>query len=94
MKILKLSDVVKLELLKLSCKLTHDIQPTPLKDMFDQFKGKKTHKYMTRNKGTPNIQAQTSVIFNRVFMYKGLSQCMVLSSDLKSKASLKALRKF
>ena len=45
---------------------------------------------MTRNKGTPNIQAHTSVIFNRSFMCKGLSQYMVLSSDLKSKASLTA----
>ena len=40
LKILKLSDVVKLELLKLGYKLTNDILPTPLKDMFDKSKGK------------------------------------------------------
>ena len=54
--IIRLPDLIKNELCKLGYKVTNKLLPKPLVELFEQQGGKKTHKYETRNKNTPNIQ--------------------------------------
>ena len=44
---------------------------------------KKTHRYPTRNKSTPNIQKHQCTIFNRSFLCQGIKEFVKLKDNLK-----------
>ena len=69
-KLLKLRDIVELELGKFGYKLVNDIILKPLCKLADSIGGKKTHRYPTRNKNLPNIQKHSLTIFNQSYVDK------------------------
>ena len=73
LRILKLSDMIKLELCKLGYQLCYKLLPEPLQELFHSRGGKKQHQYPTRNKSLPNVQAHSSKLFQMIFMHKSLS---------------------
>ena len=90
MKILRFLDIVKLELIRGDRDFPTIYCLYHLKLCLINTKVKKTNRYMTRNRETPNIQAPSSILFNKSFMCKGLSQYVTSSSELKNKKSLKS----
>ena len=47
LKILKITDMIKIELSKFGLKITKNAQPQPLQQMMDVYGGKKMHRYPT-----------------------------------------------
>ena len=56
LKILRLQDLITLELTKYGHKITHKLYPNTLHKLAEANGGKKTHCYPTQYKQTPNIQ--------------------------------------
>ena len=57
--------------------------PKPLHNLLDSQGGRKTQRYETQNKETPNIQKHTSSQFNKSFMCKSLLKYNQLSPEIK-----------
>ena len=70
--ILLLNRMIQLNLCKLGHQMTHKLLPQPLQNILNADGGKKTHRYPTRNKHTPNIQKHQSIMFNQSFYAKAL----------------------
>ena len=64
MGIIRFPDLIDNELWKLGYKVTNKIILKPLINLFQQDGGKKTHRYETYNKNTPNIQRHNTPLFN------------------------------
>ena len=71
-RLLNVHDIVELELGKFGYRLSKDLLPKPLKRLMESKGGRKSHRYPTRNKLTPNIQRHYSTIFNCSFMCRSL----------------------
>ena len=89
LKIMKLDGLITLNLCKLGHKITHENVPNPLVQIFNLNRGKKQHRYPTRNRLIPNIQKHDSLLFNRSFPCKNLKEFGKLPMYLKSEKHLK-----
>ena len=69
--ILPLKRMIQFNLCKLGQQMTHKLLPKPLQDIINANGGKKTHRYPTRNKSTPNIQSINALFLTGVFFAKG-----------------------
>ena len=81
--ILPLKSMIQFNLCKLGQQMTHKLLPEPLQDILNVDGGKKTHRYPTRNKSTPNIQKHQCTIFNRSFLCQGIKEFVKLKDNLK-----------
>ena len=70
LKIVKLDDLITLNLIKLGHKISHENVPKLLVQIFNLNRGKKQHRYPTRNRLILNIQNHDSLLFNRSFLCK------------------------
>ena len=61
-RLLKVEDLVELELGKFGYKLGKNLLPKPLKTLMESKGGIKSHRYPTRNKRIPNIQRHYSAV--------------------------------
>ena len=68
LKVLKLRDMIDLELCKLGHQLKNKQLPMPILSLFNSRGGQKSHRYPTRGKDLPNIQTHTENKFNQFFM--------------------------
>ena len=75
--------MIQFNLCKLGQQMTHKLLPKPLQDILNAGGGKKTHRYPTRNKSTPNIQKHQCIIFNRSFLCQGIKEFVKLKGNLK-----------
>ena len=89
LKIIRLPDLIENELCKLGYRLDKKIFPIPIVDLFHRNSGKKTHKYDMRQKTLPNIQRQTTPLFNKSFLCKSLMLCGKLPTRIKHVTTLK-----
>ena len=71
-KLLKIKDIVVLELGKFGYKLANNLLPSPLKKLMEAKGRTKTHRYPTRNKKIPNIQKHSISTFNHSYMCRSL----------------------
>ena len=69
--ILKLPNIIKLELIKFGYRLSRNDLPEPIKNIMNDKGGHKMHRYPTRNKSIPNIQPHTCMQFNMSYLCKG-----------------------
>ena len=81
--ILPLNRMIQLNLCKLGHQMTHKLLPQPLQNILNADGGKKTHKYPTRNKHTPNIQKHQSIMFNWSFLCQSTKEFIKLNDTLK-----------
>ena len=72
-KILKLPDVINLELIKYGLKLSRQDLPSPIEGIMNDKGGKKTHRYPMHNKAIPNIQIHKCTQFNNTYLCKDVS---------------------
>ena len=76
-RILKIDQLINLELIKLAYKLTHQLLPRKLaKCISSDARGKsleKSNKYMTRNKSIPNLPTNKLNAYNKSFLVKSIS---------------------
>ena len=81
-KILKLEQVIDLELCKMGFKLQSSELPVNLLDTFkSDSKGdslKKTHRYNTRQKNEPNLPSITSKKYHQSFLFQGIKRYSTL----------------
>ena len=82
-----------MELCKLGYKVSHKILSDSLLTIFNLNKGKKTHRYPTTGKATPNIQQHADTKVNENFLCKCITNYMKLSNSTKSKESISAFTK-
>ena len=88
--------MIDMELCKFGHKLTKKVLPKPLKYLMDQRGGKKSHRYDTRNKDTPNVQLHQTMVFNQSFLCKSITEFNKLPTDIKNaqgKCFVKKLKK-
>ena len=81
--IMTLDKMIQLSLCKLGYKITHKVLPTLLLMIFNANRGKKTHRYPTRNRQTSNVQRHHSTKFNRSFLCQSIMEYSKLSEHLK-----------
>ena len=74
LKIIRLPDVIVFLQQKLGYLVSHKFLPTPLLGLFNRRGGKKTHRYETRNKNTPNIQTHQEPSYNNSFLCKAITE--------------------
>ena len=84
LKILRIDQLVKLQLCKLGHMISHDQLSIPIHQMFEPKGGKKSHRYLTRRKHIPNIQAHSSETFNKSFMCRSLMEYNLLPQHLRT----------
>ena len=89
-RLLNVQDIVELELGKFGYWLSKDLLPKPLKQLMESKGGRKSHRYPTRNKFTPNIQRHYSTIFNRSFMCRSLVTYSQALQQARTKKSVKS----
>lgn len=70
-KILKFSDVMSLELLKIMYLFRTKKLPNTIMSLFEE----RSHAYGTRNYNVPKVKAHKSTIFNSSFLCKSVSEC-------------------
>ena len=84
LKLLKFSDMIKIELCKFGARISNNLLPKPIQELMIKRGGKKTHGYETRNKHIPNTQKHSTTRFNISFMHRGIAEYSKLTLDLKS----------
>ena len=86
-KILKLDQVIDLELCKMGFKLRLNELPVNLLDTFkSDSKGdslEKTHRYNTRQKNEPNLPSITCKKYHQSFLFQGIKRYSTLPTKLK-----------
>ena len=75
--------MIQFNLCKLGQQMTHKLLPQPLQNILNADGGKKTHRYPTRNKYTPNIQKHQCSIFSQSFLCQGIKEFVKLNDNLK-----------
>ena len=93
LKILKITEMIQIELAKFGFDISRSVQPKPVQNMMESRGGKKLHRYPTQSKNTPNIQCHKSETFNRSFQCKSIVEFNGLFSELKNSKSAKHLVK-
>ena len=84
LKLLKFSDMIKIELCKSGARISNNLLPKPIQEFMIKRGGKKTHGYETRNKHIPNTQKHATTHFNISLMRCGIAEYSNLTLDLKS----------
>ena len=84
MNILKLPDMIQLEMYKLGQQIKFKKLPKPIIEAFNAYGGKKIHRYPTRNKNLPNIQRHQGTIFNKSFLCRGIAGYMLLPIEIQN----------
>ena len=90
-RLLKVEDLVELELGKFGYKLSKNLLPKPLKTLMESKGGIKSHRYPTRNKQIPNIQRHYAAVFNHSYMCRSLVICSQTPQHVHSMKSVKSL---
>ena len=89
--ILPLSKMILLELYKLGYKLVNELLPKPLmralKSDHKQSSTKKTHRYKTRNKSTPNLPIVNNNRYRNSFLFKAIVEYSKLPTAIKQQCS-------
>ena len=85
--ILKLSDMVQLEMCKIGYQLKVNDLLDPIVQEFNLCGGLKTHRYPTHHKNLPNIQKHQSKLINQSFTCKSISTFMNLPLEIQCKTS-------
>ena len=91
LKLLKFSDMIKIELCKFGARISNNLLPKPIQELMKKRSGWKTHGYDTRNKCIPNTQKHTTTHFNISFMRCGIAEYSNLTFDLKSIMNISTL---
>ena len=91
LKLLKFSDMTKIELCKSGAQISNNLLPKPIQELMKKRGGKKSHGYETRNKHIPNTQKHTTTRFNISYMHCGIAEYSNLTFDLKSITNIPAL---
>ena len=86
--ILPFWSMIQLKQCQLGYQLTYRLLPAPLQKVFDDNGGKKSHRYPTRNKSTPNIQKHHCILFNKSFLCQSIKQYSLLSDCLKKEPNI------
>ena len=84
-KVLKVEQLVQLELLKLSFDLKEKSIPLPIQNLFTT--GREYHNYNTRSRDNPLIGKHKSAVFNKSFLCKAPSFWSTASDNLKTSKS-------
>ena len=85
-RILKLDDIVELELSKFAYRLTHNLLPKPVSNLFNR--GADYHQYNTRNRNNPIVSRHKYALYNKSFLCRTPVVWAELPIDLKSSKSL------
>ena len=88
LKVITLPDLITLHQQKLGYMVSHELLPKPLLDLFNKRGGKKSHRYLTRNKLVPNSQVHQNVAFNSSSLCKSITTYNQPLLDIKQKKSL------
>ena len=88
LKILKLADMIQLELIKFGYKIMKNQQPLPLQKLMEDRGGKKTHHYPTRGKCVPDIQKHASEIFRKSFICRSIREFSKMPDSIKNSKSI------
>ena len=83
LKIIRLPDLIVFHQQKLGYLVSHKLLPTPILGLFNRRGGKKTHRYETRNKNTPNIQTHQEPSYNS-FLCKAITEYNKLSVSIRT----------
>ena len=86
--LIRLSNLIEIELKKLGYKVAHKFLPEPLIELFQTNGGKKKYRYETCQKGIPSIQNHSTLLFNKSFLCKCLSLYSKLPNSIRQKSSL------
>ena len=89
LQILKLTEMIQLELIKFGYKITKNQQPLPLQKLMNDRGGKKTHHYPTRMKSMPNIQKHASETFNKSFICRSIWEFNKMPDSIKNSKSIR-----
>ena len=81
LRIMKIEDLIKLELCKLAYQMKENLLPKPILDLFNV--NKKLHQYNTTFKNVPNIYRHKSNAYNKS-LCKSLSNFNTLNQQLKN----------
>ena len=81
--LIQLLDLIKLELAKYGHRQTTKDYPASLWQIANANGGTKKHRYQTRSKNTPNIQAHTVHEFNISYLCKGIVVYSELPTEIK-----------
>ena len=77
LKVLKIQEIINLEMVKLVFLMKHDTLQGRIMDAFKKCNkgvGINKHRYNTRNKNTQNILPHSSELFNKSFFYVDVCQ--------------------
>ena len=96
-KIIKVADLINLELCKLGYKLCHDLLPKKLAENMKKdhkhLSIVKTHKYPTRSKKIPNLLQVTSAKYRSSFLYNCIKAYGELDLSIRQSKTLTAFMK-
>ena len=96
-KILKVTDLIHLELCKLGYKLCHDLLPKKLAENMrkdhKQVSIEKTHKYPTRSKKIPNLPHVVGSKYRSSFLYNCIKTYGEIDSTIRQAKNLSAFVK-
>ena len=87
-KILKLENMINMELVKFGYRLSRKDLPGPIQNIMNIRGGKKLHRYLTHNKTIPNIQSHKYTQFNNSYLCKGLSTLSMSNISIKGAKNL------
>ena len=85
---IRLPDLIKLELSKYGHRQTTKDYPASLQQIANAYGGTKKHRYPTRSKNTPNIQAHNVHQFNISYLCKGIVVYSELPTEIKNCVTL------
>ena len=80
--------MIKTELAKLGFRVTNELLPSPLLDLFNKAGGKK-HRYPMRSKKTPNIQRHDKTLFNKSYLCQSLVEIMKIPGITRNVKTVK-----
>ena len=87
-KMLKFSDLIDMEISKMSYQIANDMLPNPVLQLFQ--KGNNFHTYNTRNRNNPVVAIHRSAVYNKSFLCRSPAIWNTLSDNIKSAESFKA----
>ena len=85
-KLLKIQDIIEVELARFSYQYQHSALPNSLKNLFRS--NESMHQYNTRQKRLPRIEKHTRAIFNKSFLNKSIINWSMIKQDIKNLKTL------
>ena len=89
LKIIRLPDLITFHQQNLGYLVSYKLLPTPILGLFNRRGGKKTHRYETRNKNTPNIQIHQEPLYNNSFLCKAVTEYNKLSISIRTSETIR-----